>query len=209
MNEYELSLDRVFFFDTQIVVEDKRRYIASIVWLYNFQWHSWVLGMDDDEVLAGQWNQADAVVSFNENARLMALMKSEFNLTHNSYINLVDYCDNRLTDAAAEIGIDYPPELEHFDEALATRWWTDFDRGNNDALNSLLFLGAWNTALIYKIFFRACEGTVPVEVSIPFAPGILDSPAQKPAEEAKTSDETLYQTLQNSYDFSGPGDLLQ
>jgi len=40
MDEYELSLDNISFFDAQIVGGAGKEFIASIVWLHNFRTYS-------------------------------------------------------------------------------------------------------------------------------------------------------------------------
>jgi len=99
MDEYELSLDNIFFFDAQIVGEPGKEFIASIVWLHNFQWSSWTKGVDGPEVLIEQWTHSDALVSFDEDEIVMSIIKSQFGLTYDNYINLLDYCDDHIVNA--------------------------------------------------------------------------------------------------------------
>ncbi|MDD5599587.1 MAG: hypothetical protein PHV82_16705 [Victivallaceae bacterium] len=204
MDEYELSLDSVFFFDAHIVGEIGREFVASMVWLYNFQWSSWTKSLDSPEVMIEQWNKADVIVSFDEEEIIMSLMKSQFGLKYDAYVNLVDYCEEKLIDTAAEIGLEYPEELKRFDKSQSTQMWMDFIQGNAAALNALLFYSAWNTELIYHIFFRVCGDTAPISIFIPWT---LEQPKkQAKSHESKVQDSSLYETLKRSYDFSNPRD---
>lgn len=204
MDEYELSLDSIFFFDAQVVSTPGKTFIASVVWLYNFQWNSWIRGRDGDEILVNHMKKADAVVSFSENARLMALMRAEFGFSHEYYINLVDYCDGKLLEMAKSLGIDYHPELEHFDESHPNSLWIDYKKDNYDALDTLLFVSAWHTSLIYNIFFQVSGGIVPIKVFIPWG---LETPVlskKRVKYVPKTKDEKLRSKLEDAYDFTGP-----
>lgn len=202
MDEYELSLDNVFFFDAHIVGEFGREFVASIVWLYNFQWSSWTKSVDSPEVMIEQWRKADVIVSFDEEEIIMSLMKSQFGLRYDAYINLMDYCEERLIDTARDIGLEYPEELERFDKSQSTQMWMDFIHGNQSALNAMLFYSAWNTELIYHIFFRVCGDTAPISVFIPWT---LEKPKKHVRKrESKVQDAGLYDALKRSYDFSSP-----
>ncbi|MCK4981444.1 MAG: hypothetical protein KAS17_00900 [Victivallaceae bacterium] len=205
MNEYELSLDNIFFFDAQIVGSHGKEFIASIVWLHNFQWSSWTRGVDGNEVLINQWNNSDAIVSFDEEEIVMSLMKSQFGLKYDAYINLVDYCDNHLTNMADEVGIAYPAELLDFKKSDSTKLWMEFIQGNDSALNSMLFFGAWNTDLIYHIFFQVCGDTVPLRVFIPWALEKQPTNLKVKRKKGKVQEKDLYNKLKRSYDFSSPG----
>ncbi len=204
MDEYELSLDSIFFFDAQVVTIQEKTFIVSVVWLYNFQWNSWIKGRDEDVVLVEHLRKAHAIVSFSENARLMALMRAEFGFSHDYYINLVDYCDGKLLEIAKSLAIDYHPELEHFDESHPADLWIDYQNDNHDALDTLLFVSAWHTFLIYNIFFQVSGGIVPVKVFIPWG---LKAPVlskKRIRRGPKTKDELLRKKLESSYDFSAP-----
>lgn len=202
MDEYELSLDNIFFFDAQIVGQPGREFIASIVWLHNFQWSSWTKGVDGPEVLIAQWNSSDAIVSFDEDEILMSLMKAQFNLKYDNYINLIDYCDDHITSIAREIGVEYPSELDSFEKSDSTKLWLDFIHGHSSALNAMLFYSAWNTDLIYHIFFKVCGDTVPVRVFIPW--DLEVETRSKKIRASKVANKELYEKLQRSYDFSNP-----
>jgi hypothetical protein len=204
MDEYELSLDNIFFFDAQIVGSPGKEFIASIVWLHNFQWSSWTRGMDGKEVLTNQWNNSDAIVSFDEEEIVMSLMKAQFGLKYDAYINLVDYCDNHLTNMAKEVGITYPAELDDFEKSDTIQLWIDFIHGNDSALNTLLFLSAWNTDLIYHIFFQVCGDTVPLRIFIPWALEKHKKNSKIKQKQSKVQEKDLYEKLKRSYDFSSP-----
>ena len=117
MDEHELSFDNIVFLDAQLAGACEDRFIASIVWLYNFQWSSWVKGADGKEVLFEQWKRSDAVVYFDRSSLIPLLMESQFGLEHDDYINLADYCEDRLVDTARDIGVEYPEVLDNFEEA--------------------------------------------------------------------------------------------
>ena len=204
MDEYELSLDNIFFFDAQIVGNPGKEFIASIVWLHNFQWSSWTRGVDGYEVLIEQWNNSDAIVSFDEDEIVMALMKSQFGLKYDAYINLTDYCDNHLTNMAKEIGVVYPAELDDFKKSNSTKLWVEFIQGNDSALNSMLFFSAWNTDLIYHIFFQVCGDTVPLRVFIPWALRENTEHINNEQQKDKENGKDLYEKLKRAYDFSNP-----
>lgn len=203
MDEYDLSLDNIFFFDAQIVGQPGKEFIASIVWLHNFQWSSWTKGVDGTEVLKAQWESSDAVVSFDEEEIVMSLIKSQFGLKYDNYINLTDYCDDHITDVAREIGLDYPPELDSFQETDSTRLWIDYIQGHNGALNSMLFYSAWYTDLIYHIFFKVCGDTVPLRIFIPWKLEV--ETRTKKLRNSRVKNKDLYEKLQRAYDFSAPG----
>ena len=202
MDEYELSLDNIFFFDAQIVGQPGKEFIASIVWLHNFQWSSWTKGVDGAEVLKQQWESSDAVVSFDEEEIVMSLIKSQFGLKYDNYINLIDYCDGHITDVAREIEVDYPPELDCFQKTDSTRLWLEFIQGHNGSLNSMLFYSAWYTDLIYHIFFKVCDDTVPIRVFIPWRLEV--ETRTKKLRNSKVHNKDLYEKLQRAYDFSAP-----
>ena len=202
MDEYELSLDNVFFFDAQIVGSPGKEFIAAIVWLHNFQWSSWTKGVDGPEVLIEQWNCSDAVVSFDEDEIVMAIIKEQFALTSDNYINLLDYCDNHITNMAREIELDYPSELDSFRKIDSTRLWIDFIQGHNGALNAMLFYSAWYTDLIYHIFFKVCGDVVPIRIFIPWKLEIESR--TKKLRNSKVQNKELYKKLQDAYDFSSP-----
>lgn len=202
MDEYELSLDNVFFFDAQIVGNPGKEFIATIVWLHNFQWSSWTKGVDGPEVLVEQWNCSDAAVSFDEDEILMSLMKEQFALTSDNYINLIYYCDNHITNMAREIELDYPSELDSFRKVDSTRLWIDFIQGHHGALNAMLFYSAWCTDLIYHIFFKVCGDTVPIRIFIPWKLEIESR--TKKLRRSKVQNKELYEKLQEAYDFSSP-----
>jgi len=205
MDEYELSLDNIFFFDAQIVGSPGKEFIASIVWLHNFQWSSWTRGVDGKEVVINQWKSSDAVVSFDEDEIVMSLMKAQFGLSNDSYINLTDYCDNHLTNMAKEIGVVYPAELDDFKKSSSTKLWIEFIQGNESALNSMLFYSAWNTDLIYHIFFQVCGDTVPLRIFIPWILEIHPEHLNVERPKSKVLEKDLYEKLKRSYDFSSPG----
>jgi len=202
MDEYELSLDNIFFFDAQIVGSPGREFIASIVWLHNFQWSSWTKGVDGCEVLIQQWENSDAIVSFDEDEIVMSLMKSQFGLKYENYINLVDYCDEHITDIAREVDVDYPPELDNFEKSDSTRLWIDYIQGHTSALNAMLFYSAWNTDLIYHIFFKVCGDAVPIRIFIPWKLEV--ETRTKRIKNSKVHNEELYEKLLRAYDFSSP-----
>jgi hypothetical protein len=80
----------------------------------------------------------------------------------------------------------------------------DFVQGDEYALNSLLFVSAWRTNLIYNIFFKACGEEVPIKVFIPWQ---LEEPnvyRRMVADKIKVQEKALYDSLKNAYDFSGP-----
>jgi hypothetical protein len=196
-------LDKTFFFDVQIIDTGERKFIGAIVWLYDFQWSSWVRGIDGDEVLIEQWQKADVVISFNESARVMSLMRSEFGLEHDNYINLIDYCDDQLVDTADEIELEYPPELKSFDEVRAVELWNELIEEDPDAMDTLLYFRAWNTILIYNIFFKVSEGLTPLKIFVPWS--IPEHKLAPKNPQNKTPEEMLLDTLQKTYDFSTPG----
>jgi hypothetical protein len=202
MDEYELSLDNISFFDAQIVGSPGKEFIASIVWLHNFQWSSWTKGVDGAEVLIEQWNNSDAIVSFDEDEIVMSLIKDQFGLTYDNYINLIDYCDDHITNIAREIDVDYPEELDSFNKLDSTRLWIDYIQGHNSALNSMLFYSAWNTDLIYHIFFKVCGDTIPLRIFIPWKLEV--ETRTKRVRHSKVENEDLYKKLQRAYDFSAP-----
>jgi hypothetical protein len=204
MDEYELSLDNIFFFDAQIVGGPGKEFIASIVWLHNFQWSSWTRGVDGDEVLIEQWNNSDAIVSFDEEEIVMSLMRSQFGLKYDAYINLIDYCEDNLANIAKEVGIVYPEELDDFDKLNSTKLWIEFLQGSDSALNSLLFFSAWNTDLIYHIFFQVCGDTVPLRVFIPWALEKEPEHLKVKRQKLNVQEKVLYEKLKRAYDFSAP-----
>jgi hypothetical protein len=204
MEEYELSYDNVFFFDAQVIGASGEESIVAIVWLYNFQWSSWVKGRDDIGVMAEQWGKADAIVSFDEDELIMALMKSEFGLKYDVYINLLDYSDDNLVETAKKIAIEYPAELNDFDQELSLKLWADFKKGRDDALNSLLFYRAWYTDLIYDVFFHVCEEAVPVKVFIPWKLSKTKVLLKPEKDDEDVQDDELFKTLRRAYDFSEP-----
>ena len=202
MDEYELSLDNVFFFDAQIIGQPGKEFIASIVWLHNFQWSSWTKGVGGIEVLKEQWKNSDAFVSFDEEEIVMSLMKSQLGLKYDNYINLIDYCDDYITNVAKEIGIEYPPELDVFQKTDSARLWLEYIHGHDGSLNSMLFYGAWYTDLIYHIFFKVCGDTVPIRVFIPWKLEV--ETRTKKIRNSQIQNKELYEKLQNAYDFSDP-----
>ena len=202
MDEYELSLDNIFFFDAQIVGESGKEFIASIVWLHNFQWSSWTKGVNGTEVLIEQWTHSDAHVSFDEDEIVMSIIKSQFGLTYDNYINLLDYCDDHIKDVARGIGVDYPPELDSYNKSLSTKIWKDYIQGHDSALTAMLFYSAWYTDLIYHIFFKVCGDTVPLRIFIPWKLEV--ETRTKRLREAKVQNKELYSKLQDAYDFSAP-----
>lgn len=205
MDEYELSLDNIFFFDAQIVGSPGKEFIATIVWLHNFQWSSWTRGIDGDEVIIEQWNNSDAIVSFDEEEIVMSLMKSQFGLSYDAYINLLDYCDDHIVNMAREIGIAYPAELDEFYKSDSTALWVEYIQGSDSALNSLLFFSAWNTDLIYHIFFQVCGDTIPLRVFIPWSLEKIPTNLKVKRQKSKVQEKDLYNKLKRSYDFSNPG----
>lgn len=204
MDEHELSFDNIVFLDAQVAGASDDRFVASVVWLYNFQWSSWVRGADGSEVLIEQWGKSDAVVYFDRSSLIPSLMKSSFGLEHKDYINLADYCADRLVDTAKEIGIDYPEVLDDFENEHSTQLWKNYEQYCYDSLNSLLFFNAWNTALIYHIFFHACEEEVPIKVFIPWELETPKSPKHAGEGVPKVRDAKLFKKLLDSYDFSAP-----
>lgn len=82
--------------------------------------------------------------------------------------------------------------------------WTDFQKGDYSALNKMLFFSAWNTDLIYHIFFQVCGDSIPVRVFIPWS--LEKSKKKRKAKQKinKMQNDVLYEKLQKSYDFSSP-----
>ncbi|MCK4982240.1 MAG: hypothetical protein KAS17_04900 [Victivallaceae bacterium] len=208
MNEYELSLDNIFFFDVQIAGSHGKEFITSIVWLHNFQWGSWTRRVDSNESLIRHWKNSDAVVSFDQKKIIMSLMKLQFGLKNDSYINLALYCDDHLINIAEEVGIDYPAELDDFEEANSKKLWIEFIKGNESALESRHFFSAWNTNLIYQLFFKICGDPVPHNVCIPWALEKTPKKLKVKKQKIEMHKEDLYKKLKETHDFSNPYDNI-
>ena len=202
MDEYELSLDNISFFDAQIVGGAGKEFIASIVWLHNFQWSSWTKGVDGPEVLIEQWNNSDAIVSFDEEEIVMSLIKEQFGLSYDNYINLIDYCDNHIKDVAREIGVEYPGEIDMFQKSQSTNLWVAYIQGHPSALTALLYYSAWYTDLIYHIFFKVCGDVIPLRIFIPWKLEV--ETRTKKIRDSKVENKALYEKLMDAYDFSSP-----
>ena len=202
MDEYELSLDNILFFDAPIIGQPGKEFLPSIVWLHNFQWSSWTKGVDGTEVFKAQWKNSDAVVSFDEEEIVLSIIKSQFGLKCDNYINLVDYCDDHIINVAREIGVEYPPELDVFEKKDSNRLWLEYIQGHAGSLNSLLFYSAWYTDLIYHIFFEVCGDTVPLRVFIPWKLEV--ETRTKKIRNNHIQNKELYERLQQAYDFSDP-----
>ena len=204
MDEYEFSYDNVVFLDTQMIGELTEEFIASLVWLHNFQWSSWTQGVDDSEVFISQWKNADLIVYFDPQETLLSTVKDQFGIGYNAAVNLVDYCEDSLIDTARDTEIAYPAELDTFSNNDLVKLWIDFVHGDTYALNTLLFISAWRTNLIYNIFFKACGQEVPIKVFIPWQ---LEEPKvyhRIVSDEVKAQEKALYDNLKTAYDFSSP-----
>jgi len=66
----------------------------------------------------------------------------------------------------------------------------------------MLFYSAWNTDLIYHIFFQVCGDTVPLRVFIPWKLEV--ETRTKKIRNSQIRNKDLYEKLQNAYDFSDP-----
>lgn len=204
MDEYEFSYDNVLFLDTQMIGELEEEFIASLVWLHNFQWSSWTQGVDDSDVFISQWKNADLIVYFDPQETLLSTVKDQFGVNYSAAVNLVDYCEDSLMDTARETEIVYPDELDTFSKEDLVKLWIDFVQGDRYALNTLLYVSAWRTNLIYNIFFKACGLEVPIKVFIPWQ---LEEPKvyhRVVSDKLKGQEKALYDSLKTAYDFSSP-----
>jgi hypothetical protein len=136
----------------------------------------------------------------------MPLMKLQFGLQNETYINLALYCNDLLLNVAEEIGLDYPEELYNFEDEKSKKLWIEFIKGNKSALESRHFFSAWNTNLIYQLFFKVCGEPVPHNVFVPWE--LKRTPKTPNANRRKIEihKEDLYKKLKEAHDFSTPYD---
>ena len=150
----------IMFFDIETTsIYRKNPKITTIVYFANNQWHHWINGKSNDEKFLHFWNNAGQVVSFNGKAFDEYHICKHFNVNKKSnHIDLMHELkkynlSGGLKNISNELKLPRPKELDNVDGEIAVKLWKIYiAKGNQDALEYLLYYNAWDVVLTYMLY---------------------------------------------------------
>lgn len=150
----------VMFLDIETTSENyNTAKISTIVYFVNNQWRHWINGKSNDEEFLLFWNNTKQLVTFNGKSFDEHHICKHFKVNKkDNHIDLKHELKKYnlaggLKEIAYGLNLPRPKELGDVDGKTAIKLWKIYaTRGNEDALEHLLFYNAWDVALTYMLY---------------------------------------------------------
>jgi hypothetical protein len=134
--------------------------VTSIVWHYDGEWHNWVNGVDSHILFERHWKESEELVTYNGKCFDEPFICKKFELfKHPKHLDLRFYLarlglKGGLKLICQQLELKRSMDLADIDGRDAVTFWKRYQKGDQKALDALIYYNAWDVLLLKMIYTK-------------------------------------------------------